>query len=109
LIEVLVKGCKSNAADDVAEIPSPLPKWRSAGAKGDKRKLIIRADNARPHIAQLSAKFFEQNRMETGSHPPYSPDVAPSDFYLFGNVEECSACLSLESADEPLEAVQGIL
>jgi histone-lysine N-methyltransferase SETMAR len=92
-------GRKFNAAYYVTDILSPLSKWRSASAKADKRKLIIHADNASPHIAQLSAQFFEQNKMNTAPHPPYSPGLAPSDFYLFGYVKGCLAGLSFESTD----------
>jgi hypothetical protein len=39
----------------------------------------------------------------------YSPDLAPSDFYLFGCVKRCLAGLSLEDADQLLAAVDGVL
>jgi hypothetical protein len=47
--------------------------------------------------------------MKSALHPPYSPDLAPSDFYLFGYVKRCLASLSLEDADQPLAAVEGVL
>nr|CAH7748061.1 unnamed protein product [Callosobruchus chinensis] len=30
-----------------------------------------------------SSRFFEQKRHSNASAPPYSPDLAPSDFHLF--------------------------
>jgi hypothetical protein len=42
-------------------------------------------------------------------HPPYSPDLAPSDFYLIRYVKRCLAGLSLEDADQLLAAVEGVL
>jgi hypothetical protein len=47
--------------------------------------------------------------MKSAPHPPYSPDIAPSDFYLFGYVERCFAGLSFEDADQLLAAVEGVL
>jgi hypothetical protein len=47
--------------------------------------------------------------MKSAPHPPYFPNPAPSDFYLFGYVKRCLAGLSLEDADQPLAAVDGIL
>jgi hypothetical protein len=47
--------------------------------------------------------------MKSASHPPYSPDLAPSDFYLFGYVKRCLAGLSFEDADQLLAAVEGVL
>jgi hypothetical protein len=42
-------------------------------------------------------------------HTPYSPDLAPSDFYLFGYVKRCLAGLSFEDADQLLAAVEAVL
>jgi hypothetical protein len=47
--------------------------------------------------------------MKSGLHPPYSPDLAPSDFYLFGYVKRCLTGLSFEDADQLLAAVEGAL
>jgi hypothetical protein len=102
-------GRKFNAAYHVTKILSPSFKRRSAGAKGDKRKLIICADNSRPRTAQQSTGFFRQNRMKTAPHPPYSPNLAPPDFYLFGYLKGCLVGFSSESANELLEAVRGLL
>jgi hypothetical protein len=47
--------------------------------------------------------------MKSTSHPPYSPDLAPSDFYLFGYVKKSLAGLPFEDADQLLAAVEGVL
>jgi hypothetical protein len=47
--------------------------------------------------------------MKSAPHPPYSPDLAPSDFYLFGYVKRCLAGLSFEDADQLLATVEGVL
>jgi histone-lysine N-methyltransferase SETMAR len=69
----------------------------------------VHADNARPHTAKLSTQYFDENRMKSAPHPPYSPDLAPSNFYLFGYVKRCLARLSFEDVDQLLAAVEGIL
>ena len=40
-------------------------------------------DNARPHTAQASMNKLRQLGFQILPHPPYSPDISPSDFYLF--------------------------
>lgn len=40
-------------------------------------------DNARPHKAKITCKFLEELGWTTIPHPPYSPDLAPSDYHLF--------------------------
>jgi histone-lysine N-methyltransferase SETMAR len=108
LIKVLEKGRKFNACYYIAEILEPLSQWRSIEATGNKRKLLVRADNARPHIAKLSTQYFNENRMKSALHPPYSPDLAPSDFYLFRYVTKCLAGLSFEDAGQLHAAVEGV-
>ena len=39
--------------------------------------------NARPHTTKASMKKLRQLGFNILSHPPYSPDISPSDFYLF--------------------------
>ncbi len=40
-------------------------------------------DNARPHTAKLTRDKLKELGWEVLPHPPYSPDLAPSDYYLF--------------------------
>jgi hypothetical protein len=47
--------------------------------------------------------------MKPAPHPPYSPDLAPSDLYLFTGVKGCLTDLSSEGAEQFLEAVQIVL
>jgi hypothetical protein len=47
--------------------------------------------------------------MKSALHPPYSPDLASSDFYLFGYVKRCLSGLSFEEADQLLAAIEGVL
>ena len=41
-------------------------------------------DNARLHTARLTLETVEQLGSDVLPHPPYSPDLAPSDYHLFG-------------------------
>jgi hypothetical protein len=69
----------------------------------------VYADNIRLHTASASTHFFEQNKMKPASHPPYSPDFAPSDFFLFDYIKGCLADFWFENADELLEVFQDVL
>lgn len=46
-------------------------------------KVILQHDNARPHVAQVVKTYLETLKWDVLPHPPYSPDIAPSDYYLF--------------------------
>jgi hypothetical protein len=47
--------------------------------------------------------------MKAAPNAPYSPDLASSDFYLFGDIKGCLRCLLFENADELLESVRPVL
>ena len=40
-------------------------------------------DNARPHTAIRVTQFLNRHEVPVLDHPPYSPDLAPMDFFLF--------------------------
>ena len=46
-------------------------------------KVILQHDNARPHVAKVVKTYLETLKWEVLPHPPYSPDVAPSDHHWF--------------------------
>ncbi|CAD6188147.1 unnamed protein product [Caenorhabditis auriculariae] len=48
-------------------------------------------DNARPHVAKETQQKLATLGWETVSHPPYSSDLAPSDYHLFRPLEHRSA------------------
>ncbi|UYV82271.1 hypothetical protein LAZ67_21001522 [Cordylochernes scorpioides] len=47
------------------------------------QKVLLVHDNARPHAARTTQTLLENFKWEIFTHPPYSPDLASSDFHLF--------------------------
>ncbi|UYV70886.1 K02A2.6-like [Cordylochernes scorpioides] len=45
----------------------------------------IAHDNARPHVANLTIETINKLNCKVIIHPPYSSDLAPSDYHLFGH------------------------
>ena len=46
-------------------------------------ELILQHDNVRPHVAKPVKIYLETLKWEFLPHPPYSSDIALSDYYLF--------------------------
>jgi len=46
-------------------------------------KVILQHDNARPHVAKMVQETLKVLNWEILPHPPYSPDIVPSDYHLF--------------------------
>jgi histone-lysine N-methyltransferase SETMAR len=51
------------------------------------RGSLLHHDNARPHTGGATQERIEELQWELLEHPPYSPDLAPGDFYVFGSLK----------------------
>ena len=49
--------------------------------------ILLLHDNARLHTARATIDVLETVKSEVLSHPPYSPDLAPSDFHFFPHLK----------------------
>ena len=56
---------------------------RKRPQKWQNQNLIIHHDNAPAHRSFKVLQFLAKNYMTVIPHPPYSPDLAPCDFFLF--------------------------
>uniref|UniRef100_A0A3B5M255 Tc1-like transposase DDE domain-containing protein n=1 Tax=Xiphophorus couchianus TaxID=32473 RepID=A0A3B5M255_9TELE len=56
-------------------------------AKMKKMGPILLHDNARPHISKIAKEKCNDLGFEVMKHPPYSPDLAPTDYHLFRSLQ----------------------
>lgn len=54
------------------------PNWAK-----EKSAVRLLVNNARPHVAKITRQKLEKFRWHLMAHPPYSPDLSPSDYHLF--------------------------
>ena len=50
--------------------------------------VVLLHDNAHPHTNAHTAETLQKLKFEVMAHPPYSPDLASSDYHLFGPRKE---------------------
>ena len=62
-------------------------------------------DNARPHTACTTVAANTDLHFECLPHPPYSPDLAPSDFHMFGPLKEAMGGNKFHSDEDVRQAV----
>ncbi|RVE42527.1 hypothetical protein evm_012823 [Chilo suppressalis] len=53
----------------------------------NRRGVVFHPDNARPHKSLATHQKLREFDWELLMHPPYSPDLAPSDFHLFRSLQ----------------------
>jgi len=61
---------------------------------------ILHHDNAPAHASLLVRQFLTRNAITVADHPPYSPDLAPCDFFLFPKVKKVLRGTHLDTVAE---------
>ena len=101
LVEILPDGQRWTAEYFIETV---VPKLVSSEAykrsKAQKQRFVLHMDNAPIHTADKVIQCLEQHNITIAPHPPYSPDLAPSDFYLFGKLKELARGVTFETAEE---------
>jgi histone-lysine N-methyltransferase SETMAR len=106
LVEALAKGRHFNAKYYRDNILTELLRFRPWPGE---RYFVIHADNARPHTAQKCGTCCAENGLQPATHPPYSLDLAPSDFFLFGYVKDRLQGIVFVSGEELLAGIREVL
>ena len=71
-----------------------------------RRKILLHHDNAPVHKSTVVTAKIQELRIELLPHPPYSPDLAPSDYFLFGNLKQHLSGTRFSSDEELILAVE---
>ena len=50
--------------------------------------VLLQQDNSRVHTCKVAMDAVERNRYDLIQHPAFSPDLAPSNFFLFPNLKK---------------------
>jgi histone-lysine N-methyltransferase SETMAR len=67
---------------------------------GAQWKVMLLHDNARPHVAKKVKSQLASFGWTVLSHPPYSPDLAPSDYHLFSAMQNTFKDIMFDNRDE---------
>ena len=84
-MEFLEQGQTVNSERYISTLRTP--KRRLRRVRGDKNS-ILQHDNARPHTSRQTQDALRQMELTTLPHPAYSPDLAPSVYYLFPQLKK---------------------
>ena len=103
LMEVLPRNQNMTAEKYCQQLDNLVPAIR------DKRRRLLGngfhnihflQDNARPHTAALTKEKLNSIGFLVLEHPPYSPDLAPSDFYLFSPLKRYLSGRTFDNEEE---------
>ncbi|GFV30199.1 mariner Mos1 transposase [Trichonephila clavipes] len=70
-----------------------------------KKKILFHQDNAPSHTSVVAMAKIHELRFKLLDHPPYSPDLAPSDSFLFLHLKIALGGQRLSSTEEAITFV----
>uniref|UniRef100_A0A8C4XCQ2 Semaphorin 4D n=1 Tax=Erpetoichthys calabaricus TaxID=27687 RepID=A0A8C4XCQ2_ERPCA len=73
------------------------------------KNFILHHDNAPPHKSNKTVEFLAKSGIEVLHPPPYSPDLAPCDVWLFPTVKKELKGMDFEDRDSLISVVEGQL
>ena len=71
--------------------------------------VLLQHDNARVHTCKVAMDAVERNGYKLIPHPAFSPDLAPSDFFLFPNLKKDIRGLHFRSDEVVVTAVEELV
>jgi histone-lysine N-methyltransferase SETMAR len=86
-ISFLRKGDSMNSDKIISTVLQPLHNTLSSLKPPLIRPWFIHYDNARPHVSVKTETYLKETSFIRLEAPPYSPDLSPCDFYLFGTLK----------------------
>ncbi|EYC29297.1 hypothetical protein Y032_0006g2895 [Ancylostoma ceylanicum] len=75
----------------------------------EREKILLLIDNARPHISKKSYEKLTALGIDLVPHPPYSPDLAPSDYHVFRSTQKFFAGKKFKDKAEVKRGVDDFL
>jgi hypothetical protein len=68
----------------------------------------LHVDNAKPHISKMSIEKIDELGFILVPQPPYSPNLAPCDFFLFGYLKQHLERKHFTREDQVIAAVREV-
>ncbi|UYV61368.1 hypothetical protein LAZ67_1004617 [Cordylochernes scorpioides] len=112
------KLCRLATCENMLEMTRTDPEWKDKIITGDETwgsdskkrpekwtngDWILHQDNARHHTAHLVTSFLAKNGTVILPLPPYSPDIAPNDFFLFPKLKAVLKGRHFDTRDDIIE------
>jgi len=67
--------------------------------------IILLHDNAQPHTVARTNALIKLFNLDIFDHPPYSPDLAPSNYHLFTKMKVWLATQRFHTNEELMDGV----
>lgn len=103
LIEYLPKGETINAdryIETLKKLRDRIRFGRKRRGRLQSKTIRLLHDNATPHTANKTKAWLNESGWDVMEQPPHSPDLAPSDYHLFGPLKQHLGGMKFETDEE---------
>ena len=90
-------------------LPKVFQAWCKRRPRTGVRGLLLHHDNASEHTAAVTLDFLVANDVQLVTHPPYSPDLAPCDWFLFPSVQRQLKGKQFQNAEDARAFFEGVI
>lgn len=84
-------------------LPKAFGELSSERPRSGVRGILFHQDNAPAHTAARTVDYLATSGVQILPHPPYSPDLAPCDFFLFPTVKKMLRGRKFNTANDAVE------
>ena len=95
---------RSSYAETIQELHKAINEKRKGKVK---YQTLLLHNNAPPYMVKVTRQAIQDSKFEKLLHPPYSPDLAPSNYYLFRHLKKSLCGRRFEDNNEVMSAVRG--
>jgi histone-lysine N-methyltransferase SETMAR len=104
LVDVMPRGVTINSEAYINKLEK---RFRLVWPGKNPAEMLLQHDNAHPHTGLRTREHITKMGWTMLPHPPYSPDLAPSDFHVFGSLRDALRGTHFEDDNSVIEAMSG--
>jgi histone-lysine N-methyltransferase SETMAR len=87
-VDVMPRSATINSEAYINTLNKLKKRFRRVRPGKNTSEILLQHDSACPHTSLTSREHDTKMGWTVLLHPPYSPDLAPSDFHLFGSLKD---------------------
>ncbi|KAA6375984.1 MAG: putative mariner mos1 transposase, partial [Streblomastix strix] len=108
-VHFLPKGTTMDSKVFTSEVIKPLQQKYIKEYHAKRGEYYLHFDNAPIHKSQYTQTYINAGIFSVLKHPPYSPDISPCDYYLFGLLKQELKGIMMNSEEQMKTEVGKIL
>ena len=90
-------------------LPKVFQAWCTRRSRTGVRGLLLHHDNASAHTTAVTLDFLAASDVQLVTHSPYSPDLAPCDWFLFPSVKRHLKGKQFQNAEDARAFFKGVI